>query len=63
MQTTRQINLPIPAAAEARIDSAKRKGPVVLDLQQMKSVAGGLPHGQWKVAAAADVEQLPHGQW
>ena len=61
MQTTHQSNFPATAAAEARTESAKHKGPVVLDLQQLKSVAGGLPHGQWQ--APAQAEQLPHGQW
>ena len=57
MQTTRQ-NTPIAAAT---VEASGRKIPVVLTVEQLKQVAGGLPQAHWNVPAA--VLQLPQGGW
>lgn len=40
-----------------------RSGPVVLDLQQLRQVAGGLPKGGWGAPATSSIERLPKGGW
>lgn len=63
MQNTRLSDSHAPATTVACVHVSVRAVPVLLDLQQLKHVAGGLPYSTWGAAVTSEPPTLPYGVW
>jgi hypothetical protein len=63
-QTAREIaTLVSTDAATTSAKAAPGTGPVVLSLQDLDNVSGGLPKGGWQAAGGGHEGDLPKGGW
>lgn len=45
------------------LEREPERGPVVLDLEQLAQVSGGLPKGGWETSVVIEDPNLPKGGW